>query len=139
MPADEPRVVERFVDALLSRDWVRLRATLTPDVRREGFDGPERDAVVGREPYLQWASELIDPLAVYAWAMHRLEYSETGTSAFLEATSTYRVHATDEPFGYHMAVIFDLTADGLISQVSLYWKTPDQRLPRGTIAEAAVS
>jgi hypothetical protein len=135
----ETRIVERFVDALLARDWVRLRDTLTPDIRREGFDGPERDAVVGREPYLQWASELIDPLAVYAWDVHRLEYSETGTAAFLEATSTYRVHADDEPFGYRMAIVFDLSSNGRISQVSLYWKTPQQRLPGGTIAEASVS
>jgi len=127
-------VVHDFVDALLARDWPRFRATLTNDVYREGFEGAEIDSVRGIEPYMKWTTELIDPLFEYSWVVHRIAYSADGDAAFLEATSTYRVREEDEPFGYRMAVIFDLTSDQRIAQLSWYWKTPAKKLAGGTIS-----
>ena len=52
----------------------------------------------------------------------------------VEAESRYEPKQGDQPFGYRLAVVFDLNPQGLIHQVSYYWKTPRQRLAWDTVA-----
>lgn len=127
---------EDFVEALLAREWTRLSSLIAEDVHREGVDGPENDSVQGREAYLAWATQLIDPLFEYSWDVHRVVYSAGGDVAWVEATSQYRVNEADEPFGYHLAMVLDIRPDGLVQKVSLYMKTPSRRLAGDTIGGA---
>jgi hypothetical protein len=126
-------IAEDYVEALLARDWDRFAGMLAEDVHREGAEGAETDSVDTREAYLSWAKNLIDPLYEYSWVVHRVAYSQTGDVAWVEATSQYRVNESDKPFGYRLAMVLEINGDGLIQQVSLYWKTPQQRLPGDTI------
>jgi ketosteroid isomerase-like protein len=127
-------IAEDYVDALLSRDWDRFVAMLAPDVHREGAEGAETDSVDTREAYLGWAKNLIDPLYEYSWVVHRVAYGEGGKVAWVEATSQYRVNESDVPFGYRLAMVLEINDENLIQNVSLYWKTPQQRLPGDTIS-----
>ncbi len=127
-------IAEDYVEALLARDWDRFVSMLAEDVHREGAEGAETDSVDTREDYLAWAKNLIDPLYEYSWVVHRVAYSQDGTVAWVEATSQYRVHEADVPFGYRLAMVLEINPKGLIQNVSLYWKTPQQRLPGDTIS-----
>src|SRR5262245_54561441 len=126
--------VEEYVAALQARDWQRMGRTLTPDVRREGAEGPETDLIEGREAYLKWSADLLDPLYGFTWTPSRIAKSADGRTILVEAVSRYEPKKGDQPFGYSLAVVFDLNDAGLIKAVSFYWKTPKQRLGWDTIA-----
>jgi hypothetical protein len=125
--------VEEYVAALQARDWERMGKTLTLDVRREGIEGPESDAIEGRDAYLKWSAELLDPLYGFIWTPSRFVESANGRTILVEAESRYEPKKGDAKFGYRLAVIFDLDDDGLIKNISFYLKTPRQRLAGDTI------
>jgi hypothetical protein len=126
--------VEEYVAALQVRDWDRMGRTLTADVRREGVEGPETDAIDGREAYLKWSADLLDPLYSFTWTPSRFVTSASGKTILVEAISRYEPNKGDEAFGYRLAVVFELNEEGLIKHISFYWKTPRKRLAWDTIA-----
>jgi hypothetical protein len=127
-------VAEEFVAGMLDRDFKRMGAVLAPDVYRDGFEGEATDSVRGPDDYLKWLEKAIGGLAEYRWNIHRFEYGASGRWALVEATSIYRVTDDDEPFGYRMVMVLDITEDNKVSKVNLYWKTPGKRLPIDTIS-----
>lgn len=126
--------VEEYVAALQQRDWQRMGRTLTENVRREGPEGATTDAISGRDAYLQWSSDLLDPLYGFEWRADRITSLDEGRIYLVEATSKYEPSKGETPFGYRLAVIFDLNHEGLIESVSFYWKSPQQRLTWDTVA-----
>ena len=133
MSRDVANLIDEFMACLPLRDWPRMARTLSPDVRRSGVED-NNDIVVGRDKYLQWLSGFADKLFEYSWTTHRTIIS--GQTAVVDCSTRYLIDKTSKPFGYHLAMIFDVGKDGLIESVDLFWKTPAQRVPGDTIGSA---
>lgn len=127
-------MAKEHVAALRARDWKRMGRTMADNVRREGPEGAETDAISGKEDYLKWSADLLDPLYDFKWIPSRIEAVEGGRTVLVEAESDYEPSRGDVRFGYRLAVIFDFNDDGLIQQISYYWKTPRKRLSWDTVA-----
>lgn len=127
-------VAKEYVAALQARDWARMGKTLASDISREGPEGAETDAISGREDYLKWSADLLDPLYGFTWTPSRIEASASGETVWVESESLYEPAKGDEKFGYRLAVVFDFNESGLIQHVSYYWKTPPKRLAWDTVA-----
>ena len=69
-------IVEEYVAALQARDWPRMGRTLSADIRREGAEGAETDSIEGRDVYLQWSADLLDPLHKFTWTPLRFTSTE---------------------------------------------------------------
>src|SRR4051794_7114434 len=81
--------VERYLAALLARDWDALRACLSPDVERIG---PYGDDYRGREPYVQFLTAAIEALPGYELVVDRM-FGDAG-AIVVELSET-----VDEPAG----------------------------------------
>lgn len=114
-------VVERYLAGLAAHDWVAVAATLSPDVERMG---PYRDVYRGRKSYASFLEEMIGALAGYQLDIDRLHASGRVVTVELRET----VDDGDDRLETCEAVVFD-TADGLITQVSVYLQT-SERHPR---------
>jgi len=127
-------VTREHVAALQARDWKRMGKTMADNVRREGPEGAETDAISGKEDYLKWSADLLDPLYGFTWTPTRIQATEDGKSVLVEAQSDYEPAKGDVRFGYRLVVIFDFNEDGLIQDISYFWKTPRKRLGWDTVA-----
>lgn len=106
-------VVRRYLDALATRDWAALAATLDPDVERIG---PYNDAVGGRDAYASFLAETLRALAGYELRVARLVATTDVVVAELSET-------VDTPQGRRRtdeAIVFDVSSAGLIARVSVY-------------------
>ncbi len=113
-PEERPEaVVRRYLDALATRDWAALAATLDPDVERIG---PYNDAVGGRDAYASFLAETLRALAGYELRVARLVATTDVVVAELSET-------VDTPQGRRRtdeAIVFDVSSAGLIARVSVY-------------------
>lgn len=106
-------VVRRYLDALAVQDWTALAATLDPDVERIG---PYNDAVGGREAYADFLAATLRALTGYELRVSRVV--ATPDVVVVELSET-----VDAPQGRRRtdeAVVFDVSAAGLIVRVSVY-------------------
>lgn len=127
-------VAREHIAALQARDWVRMGRTMAEDVRREGPEGAETDAIQGKEDYMKWSAALLDPLYGFSWLPSRMQMTADGKSVWIEAQSEYEPSKDDAKFGYRLALVLDFNDDGLIHDISYYWKTPRKRLAWDTVA-----
>jgi ketosteroid isomerase-like protein len=127
-------VAKEHVAALQARDWERMGRTMADDVRREGPEGAETDAIAGKKDYLRWSADLLDPLYGFTWTPTRIQATEDGKSVWVTAQSEYEPSKGDGKFGYRLTVVFDFNSDGLIQDISYYWKTPRKRLAWDTVS-----
>jgi hypothetical protein len=111
-------VVDRYLRALGTNDWVALPTTLASDVHRVG---PYRDICDGRDEYAAFLQTTISALRGYVLEVSRV--IATGPTVSVELSETvddgdHRLH-TDE------VVVFDV-AGGLITNVAVYLQTSER-------------
>ena len=111
-------VLDRYFDALRTRDWKSLAGCLADDVHRTG---PYCDVVRGRDAYVEFLSKMIPTLANYELKVSRIR--ELGDdSALAELSETVDVNGAR--IEYPEALVFDFDAAGQILRVDIYIKKP---------------
>jgi ketosteroid isomerase-like protein len=115
-------VVERYIDAIIGRDWDALAACLADD----GFVrvGPWGDEYPDKAEYVAFIADLMPKLPGYEMRVERVTYSADQRVAVAELTETVDVdgrrHATPE------ALVFDLDGDhenGRIRRIQVFIQT----------------
>jgi ketosteroid isomerase-like protein len=105
------RIVERYLEALTSHDWVGLRECLSENVVRVG---PYNDEYHGADAYVDFLSALMPTLPDYSMEVARVTYVDG--LAFAELAETVAGLRTDE------ALVFEISVDR-IARVEVYIKT----------------
>ncbi len=115
-------VVQRYLDAMATGDWVVLAGTLAPDVERLG---PYGDNVSGRDAYAAFLEDIIGTLSGYELAIVAMIVDGGRVAVELNETvddGDAKLH-TDE------TVVFDVR-DGLITRVAVYLQKSERRVPQ---------
>jgi ketosteroid isomerase-like protein len=116
-------VVRRYLETLTAQDWDGFAACLTDDVVRVG---PYGDTYVTKPVYVSFLSDLMPTLAGYSMDVGRVTYSADARSAVAELSETVEVDGT--PKLTPEALVFDITADGLIERIRIYIQDVPQLL-----------
>ena len=111
-------IVERYLDAIVSHDWVVVGECVADDVVRVG---PYGDRFAGRDHYLPYISDTMPKLKGYSMDLHRVTYANDGL-AFAELSETVdldgKATITSE------VLVFTLDSDRRISRVGIFIQTP---------------
>lgn len=115
-------IVERYLEALVSRDWGTFASCLCENIVRVG---PYRDTYTSKAEYVEFISELLPQLQDYAMEVTRITYAATGTVAFAELTETVTINGT--PFQTPECITFDVADDGRIARIEVFIQTTPPR------------
>ncbi|MBA2327560.1 MAG: nuclear transport factor 2 family protein [Actinobacteria bacterium] len=115
-------IVERYLDAIASRDWGALRDCVAEDVVRIG---PFMDRYEGRGAYVAFIADTMPKLRGYEMRVERVTYAGN-TLAFAELSET--VEMDGKPVRTPEALVFELDGDGRIARIEVFIQT---RLPSG--------
>lgn len=102
-----PRVVERYLDAIIGRDWDAVAMCLADD----GFVrvGPWGDEYAGKADYVAFIADLMPKLPGYEMRVDRVTYSADQQLAVAELTETVDVDGRRHPTPE--ALVFDLDGE----------------------------
>jgi ketosteroid isomerase-like protein len=117
-----PRVVERYLDAIIGRDWDALAACLSDD----GFArvGPWGDEYADKAAYVAFIADLMPKLPGYEMRVDRVTYSVDQQLAVAELTETVDVDGRRHPTPE--ALVFDLhgeSANARIRRIQVFIQT----------------
>jgi ketosteroid isomerase-like protein len=117
-----PRVVERYLDAIIGRDWDALAACLSDD----GFArvGPWGDEYADKAAYVAFIADLMPKLPGYEMRVDRVTYSADQQLAVVELTETVDVDGRRHPTPE--ALVFDLDgepANARIRRIQVFIQT----------------
>lgn len=123
-----------------THDWDAVTSVLAEDFTRVGMRANEEDTCRGRDSYLRFVSTVTARMHHHELRARRTFLSADARNALNEATETIQPTPEDTPLTMHFANVIALTADGLLSRLDIYWKTPDRLPPdwitvRATLAE----
>jgi hypothetical protein len=111
-------VLDRYFDALRTRDRQALAACLAPNVRRTG---PYLDVVEGREPYADFLAHTLAKLANYQlWVDRVMEFDDRTSLVLLREV----LDVEGVPTAFPEALLFGFDETGLIASVDVYIKQP---------------
>jgi hypothetical protein len=119
-------VVERYLEALREQNWEALGATLSPKEFRR--TGPFCDTLTSTTEYIKFLAGVVPTLGQYEVRRRRIVTGDgaDGSSAtvYAEITESFVANGTkmDDP----EVLVFDVGADGLITQVQVYIMRPDE-------------
>ena len=114
---DEDGVVERYLACLAVHDWDGLAATIDDDdLIREG---PYRDVVTGKQPYLQFLRGVFAALTGYRLDVHRISHV-TDRLCYVELNETFDIDGA--PSECSECLVFELNSIKLINRVSVFIK-----------------
>jgi hypothetical protein len=114
---DDAGVVERYLGCLALHDWDGLAATIADeDLIREG---PYRDVVEGKQPYLKFLRGVFASLEGYRLDVHRVSHA-TDRVCYVELSENFDVDGV--PTEYPECLVFEQHPDGLINRVSVFIK-----------------
>ncbi len=117
MGSNEAGVVERYLACLAVHDWDGLAATIDDnDLIREG---PYRDVVTGKEPYLKFLRGVFASLTGYRLDVHRISHS-TDQLCYVELSETFDIDGV--PTECSECLVFEQNSAGLINRVSVFIK-----------------
>ena len=111
-------IVERYLDAIASRDWGVVDDCIADDIIRVG---PYGDRYTGRDEYLAFIADLMPKLRGYAMTLHRVTYA-TDALAYAELSETVEVGG--KPMLTPEVLVFELRGDGRIGRVDVFIQTP---------------
>lgn len=119
-------VVERYLSCLAAHDWEGLAATLAD----QGFarDGPFRDLVEGKEPYVAFLRGVVTSLKGHELTVQRVSHASDRVS-YVELTET--VEADGVATAYPECIVFERDEGGLIRHVSVFMQWAGSHAPRG--------
>ena len=117
-----PGVVERYLDAIIGRDWDVLAACLSDD----GFArvGPWGDEYADKAAYVAFIADLMPKLPGYEMRVDRVTYSVDQQLAVAELTETVDVDGRRHPTPE--ALVFDLDgepANARIRRIQVFIQT----------------
>jgi hypothetical protein len=130
----ERDVVADFWRAVDIHDWDLLASTITDDFVRVGMD--PGDVCRGKAPYLDFVSKVTGKMDHHALETKAIFYSEDRRRAVAECTETIEPPG-QEPLVMDFVNLHELSADGLITKLDIYWKT-QRRMPPDWIAVETV-
>lgn len=109
--------VERYLDCLAAHDWDGLAATLADQglVR----DGPFRDVVAGKEPYVAFLRDVMSSLPGYELNVQRVSHVSDRVS-YVELTEIVEVDGV--PTEYPECIVFQRDDAGRIRYISVFIK-----------------
>jgi hypothetical protein len=108
--------VERYLECLTAHDWDGLAATLADDVVR---DGPYRDVVAGKEPYVAFLRDVVPALPGYELTVQRVTHASDRVS-YVELTEVVEVDGI--PTEHPECILFERDDAGRIRYVSVFLK-----------------
>ncbi len=112
-------VVERYLECLAAHDWDGLAATIADEgLTREG---PFRDVVEGKEPYVAYLREVLTHLKGHRLEVQRVSHVDNRLS-YVELTEAFEIDGV--PGECSECILFEQGDDGLISRVSVFFKQP---------------
>lgn len=123
-------VVADFWRAVDTHDWDLLASTITDDFVRIGMD--PGDVCAGKEPYLAFVSKVTGKMDRHTLETRAIFYSEDRRRAVAECRETI-VPPGEEPLVMDFVNLHELSDDGLIAKLDIYWKT-QRRMPPEWIA-----
>ena len=114
---DDAGTVERYLACLAVHDWDGLAATIADDdlIR----DGPYRDLVEGKQPYLKFLRGVFAALQGYRLDVQRISHASDRV-CYVELSETFDIDGV--PTDYPECLVFELNPDGLINRVSVFIK-----------------
>jgi SnoaL-like domain len=113
----EPGAVERYLACLAVNDWDGLAATIADDdLIREG---PYRDVVEGKQPYLMFLRGVFASLKGYRLDVQRVS-RVSERLCYVELSETFDIDGA--PTEYPECLVFEQNSDGLINRVSVFIK-----------------
>jgi len=129
-------VIARFWKGIDTHDWELVASTLADDFVRIGMRDDEADTCRGKARYLEFVSGVIGRFDHHDLAARKIFRSEDGRRAVAECIETIRPPGEAE-LVMHFVNIMEIDADGLISKLDIYWKTPP-RMPPAWITPKAI-
>ena len=126
------RVVERYLETLQEQDWEALGATLSPnDFRRIG---PFCDTLTSKTEYVAFLEGIVSTLGQYGVRTRRIvtgDGADGSTAVYAEINESFIANGSKMDFPE--VLVFDIGADGLITQVQVYMMRPgeDATVPGG--------
>ena len=117
--------VERYLDCLAAHDWEGLATTIAD----HGFvrDGPFRDLVTGKAPYVAFLRGVVTSLKGHELTVQRVSHASDHVS-YVELTET--VETDGVATTYPECIVFKRDDTGLIRHVSVYIKQAGSNAPR---------
>jgi hypothetical protein len=120
-------VVARFWRGIDTHDWDLVASTLSDDFVRIGMRDNDEDTCSGKANYVDYVSRVVGRMEHHDLRTDRIFYSADGRTAVAETVETVRPPGEPEVV-MRFANVMELTDDGLISVLDIFWKTPP-RLP----------
>ena len=128
-------VVANFWKGIDSHDWDLIESTLAPNFVRIGMRDDEEDTSHDRDDYMAFVRSVIGKMDHHELAVRDIWLSADGTKAYAECVET--IHPPgEEPLIMRFANIMDIDADGLISKLDIFWKTPPRMPPEWITPDA---
>lgn len=112
-------VVERYLECLAAHDWDGLATTIAEG----GFtrQGPFCDAVDGKQHYVAYLRKVISNLEGHRLDVTRVSRVDDCLS-YVELTESFFIDGAVA--AWPECLVFERSADGLISRVSVFFKQP---------------
>jgi hypothetical protein len=120
-------VVARFWRGIDTHDWDLVASTLSDDFVRIGMRDNEEDISRGKATYMNFVSGVVGKMEHHDLRTDRIFYSADGRTAVAETVETIRPPG-EAKVVMRFANVMELTDDGLICSLDIFWKTPP-RLP----------
>jgi ketosteroid isomerase-like protein len=111
-------IVERYLDAIATRDWGVVDDCIADDIVRVG---PYGDRYAGRGDYTAFIADLMPKLPGYAMKLDRVTYVGDAR-VYAELSET--VELDGKPMRTPEVLVFELNGDGRIARVDVFIQTP---------------
>lgn len=122
-------VVERYLETLQEQNWEALGATLSPEEFRR--IGPFCDTLTSKTEYVKFLEGVVSTLGQYRVRTRRIVAGNGAdrSSATVYAEINESFVANGSKMDFPEVLVFDVGADGLITQVQVYTMRPGEDAP----------
>jgi hypothetical protein len=127
----ERDVAADFWKGIDAHDWDLVASTLADDFVRIGMRDDEADTTRGKDTYMSFVSQVVGKMEHHDLRTDRITYTADRRMAFIETVETIRPPGESEII-MRFLNLMELNADGLITKLDIFWKTPP-RMPPGWI------
>jgi hypothetical protein len=121
-------VVERYLETLQEQNWEALEATLSPNEFRR--IGPFCDTLTSTTEYVKFLEGVVSTLGQYQVRTRRIvagDSADGSTAVYAEINESFVANGSKMDFPE--VLVFDIGADGLITQVQVYMMRPGEDAP----------
>ena len=105
--------VRRYLDRLVSHDWIAVAACLHPEVVRVG---PFADTYTPRDQYVEFLSSVLPSLVNYEMAIERVVAGDA--VVMVQLTETMELGGSTDVT--HEVLVFETDPAGLITRIDIF-------------------